>query len=348
VSLIGAAGGSMMTFMGQSAYVAAAGGGGPPPLAATTRDDGSYELLVFTPGRAFVDLASAAGNQRYPGRAVTVPDAERFELDLEVADSSVSGIVVDSESGQPLPDANVDLTAMGLEEGTWKGGADVGPDGRFSIAAEPGEYRLGAQARNRKRASITVSVGPSGLSGVRVEMERGLEITGRVVDTAGRPASGLLLLLADAQGRSGGYANSLADGAFKIGGLEAQPYTLTTGSDLAGWAFRTGLIPGDEPVTLTLHPGGHIAVRVLGPDDQPVKDAYPRIQAVGGQRVQMPGRVSGPTDSNGAYELSAPAGVVDVEVRKDALFWRGAVTVRAGETIPLLLRLQPPPPSKKS
>ena len=42
--------------------------------------------LVFTPGRARVGLDSVAGNQSYPGREVDVPDVDRFELDLEIAD----------------------------------------------------------------------------------------------------------------------------------------------------------------------------------------------------------------------------------------------------------------------
>ncbi len=81
-------------------------------------------------------------------------------------------------------------------------------------------------------------------------------------------------------------------------------------------------------------------MRVVGADEEPVKDAYPQVRSLGGQRVALPGMVSGPTDPNGAFELNAPAGVVDVEARKDALRGRGTVTVRAGETIPLVLHLQ--------
>ncbi len=134
-----------------------------------------------------------------------------------------------------------------------------------------------------------MTVGPGGLSGVRIETEPGLEIKGRVVAAAGRAVPGVSILAADAEGRSGGYANSLADGAFKTGGLGAQPYTLAKGSDLAGWAIRTAT-PGDEPLTLALQPGGHIAVRVLGADEQPVKDAFPQVKSIGGQRVLMPCR----------------------------------------------------------
>ena len=64
---------------------------GPPPLAATTRDDGGYELVVFSPGPGGVDLRSTTARQSYPGREVTIPDVERYELDLEIADTTASG-----------------------------------------------------------------------------------------------------------------------------------------------------------------------------------------------------------------------------------------------------------------
>ena len=57
--------------------------------------------LVFTPGRARVSLDSVAGNQRYPGREVDVPDVDRFELDLEIAETTVSGTVVDKDERRP-------------------------------------------------------------------------------------------------------------------------------------------------------------------------------------------------------------------------------------------------------
>ena len=155
---------------------------GPPFLVATTQEDGRYELLVFTPGRARVSLDSVAGDQRYPGREVDVPDVDRFELDLEIAETTVSGTVVDKDSGDPVSDASVGLR---------RSSARTGPDGRFSIAVEPGEYRLEAQAPGRRRTVLPLNVGPDGLSDVRVEMERGVDLRGRVVDAAGRPAPSL-------------------------------------------------------------------------------------------------------------------------------------------------------------
>ena len=71
--------------------------------------------------------------------------------------------------------------------------------------------------------------------------------------------------------------------------------------------------------------------------------AHPRVETIDGVRVRMPGRVSGPTDSSGLYELASPAGVVEVVVNTEKGTGRGSVTVRAGETVPLSVVLQPEP-----
>lgn len=60
--------------------------------------------------------------------------------------------------------------------------ARTGPDGRFSLAVEPGEWQLSATAPGRKLTVLPLNVGPAGLSDVQVEMERGVEVRGRVVD----------------------------------------------------------------------------------------------------------------------------------------------------------------------
>ena len=176
-------------------------------------------------------------------------------------------------------------------------------------------------------------------------MERGVELRGRVVDPAGRPVPSLEIVAADAGGDFAGSAYTLADGSFQIDGLGAQPYTLVTGGDLPGWAVRGGVTPGDEPVTLALRPGGRIAVRVLGADGRPVKDAYPEVQRVGGLAVVMPGG-SGSTDASGFVEIGAPAGLLEIEAGIGAQTGQGTVTVRAGETSPLSVVLQAEPPKQ--
>jgi hypothetical protein len=95
---------------------------------------------------------------------------------------------------------------------------------------------------------------------------------------------------------------------------------------------------------LTLRPAGHIRVRVVDPAGLPVKDAYPRVQAIDGARVRMPGRTSGPTDASGVSELVSPAGVVEVVAYGEKGTGRGTVTVAPGGTVPLIVVLQPEAP----
>jgi protocatechuate 3,4-dioxygenase beta subunit len=334
VSLMSLEGAPVTLYMGVAARAHEAPSG-PPFLVATTREDGSYELVVFTPGRARVSLEAAAGRERYPGREVQVPDVDRFELDLEIAETQVSGTVVDKDGGEPIAEASVRIR---------RSSARTGPDGRFTLAVEPGEWRLEADAPGRKRTVLPLSVGPAGLSDVRVEMERGVELRGRVVDIAGRPAPNLEVVAADAMGDFAGSVYTLADGSFRMGSLGEEPYTLVTGGDLMGWAVRGGVTPGGDAVTLVLRPGGRIALRVLGPDGRPVEHAYPEVLRVDGLRVVMPGGW-GSTDANGFVEIGAPAGRLEVEADSREGTGRGAVSVPAGATVPLEIPVSPRKPN---
>ena len=332
---------SAFTFVGPATPGTAAIRSGPPPLTATTREDGRYELVVYSPGRSHVEMQELAGGRVFPGRDVEVPDVELFTLDLELAEAAVSGVLVDAESGQPVEDGGVQL--HGAEPGgTWAGGGPAGRDGTFTIPVEPGEYRLTARAPRRKPETVDVSVGPAGVDGLRIEMEHGLLVRGRLVDAHDRPAAGLSVFASDPEsGGRVGYARSLADGAFLLDGLEDKPYTFAAGTELAGFAIRTGVTPGDEPLTLRLSPAGRVAVRVLDAAGRPVKDAYPHVRVVEGAPTYLPGLRSAPTNEAGVAELPAPAGTVGVEVRQGSSVGRGSVTVEPGQTAPLDVVLAP-------
>ena len=220
------------------------------------------------------------------------------------------------------------------------GGSPSGADGRFTLTVEPGEYTLQARAPARATASMPLSVGEAGLSDVRVEMEPGREIVGRLVDAAGRGAGGFLVLATAADGE-GDSAHTQPDGTFRIVGLTAVTHTVVGGSELAGLGFVKGVTPGGDPVTVRLQPAGEIAVRVVDATGAPVKDAYPAVDRIDGVRVRLPGRVSGPTDANGHYTLASPAGGVEVEVRSGTTLARGAVAVVSGQTASLQIALPP-------
>lgn len=338
VGLMSRRGGSVMAFMG--ATPASAASSGPPPLSAVTREDGGYELLVFAPGPYFVQMSRGA--QSFGDRAVDVPDVERFALDLAIASTTVAGVVVERDTGAPRGGVGVSLRPEAPQAGgSAGGGAETGPDGRFAIAVEPGEYRLGAGSRDLQPVDMPLSVGSGGIADLRVEMEPGLEIAGRVLDAAGRPAPGQLVLATVDDGTSGGHANSTADGTFRIGGLAARPHAVVGGSESAGFGVRAGVVPGGEPLALTLRPAGRIAVRVVDTAGRPVAEAYPRVESVDGVRMRLPGRTSGPTDPDGLFDLASPPGRVEVAVGHESGRGRGAATVRSGERVPLTVVLEP-------
>jgi hypothetical protein len=341
VSVMGRDSGAVSAFMGMTSS-AASPPQGPPPLTATTREDGGYELLVFGPGPSYVQMRSP--EQSYPAREVDVPDVERYELDLEVAEASVSGVVVDKEPGTPLAEALVTLREPG-PEGKWKGGGTSGPDGRFSIAAEPGEYLLEARARSRKPSTLAVTVGTGGLSDVRLEMEAGLDIRGRVRTPRDVRGGGRVYAIdaeGDARASTAAERPSLPDGSFHLSGLDARPYALVCGSERAGFAMRTGVTPGDDPVALTLRPGGRVLARVVGPDGAPATDTYLRLVSWDGVRFRSaPVGDARPTETPGVVEVAVPAGSIEIAAAwGNKTYGSATARVLSGETTSLDLVLK--------
>ena len=222
-----------------------------------------------------------------------MPDVDRFELDLEIAETTVSGTVVDQDGGAPVPDASVGL--MTTEGDGRGGGSETGPDGRFSIAVEPGEYRLEARGPRPRGPPPALNVGPSeGRSDVRVEMERGLDLRGRVLDSAGRPGPGSPdpgQPLPTARAPATRTPARSPTARFRIDGLAAKPYALVGGSELPGCAFRRGVTPGDEPVDPDVAARGadrraRASIRRGSRSRTPIRE----VETIDGLRVRMPGR----------------------------------------------------------
>jgi hypothetical protein len=138
----------------------------------------------------------------------------------------------------------------------------------------------------------------------------------------------------------------LPDGSFHLGGLDASPYALVCGSDHAGFAMRTGATPGDDPVTLTLRPGGTILARVASPDGTPVKDVYLRIVSWDGVRFRsLPVGDSRATPVPGVFEVAAPTGSIEIAAAWGSKVYGSlAARVLPGETtnVDLVLKELPP------
>ena len=339
VSLTGGAGGM------SGWYVPGTGGqtpaGGPPPLAATTREDGSFDLVVFAPGRYRVSLRALGSSQLYAGRWLEVPDVERYETELETGATEVSGIVVERDNGEPLSRVEVEATSTIAGGPSRRALGETGADGRFTLSVEPGEVRLEATAEKYKPATAVLNVGADGLSDVRLELERGLAVTGRVVDEAGRPQGDVAIQALDSAGHAlfNAFVYSLADGSFRIDGLESGSYTLCAGSSSRGFGLRTGVRSG-ESATVQLRPPARLAVLVIGPEGGPVKDASLEVRTWDGVLVDAPVVDTSPTDVAGRAEISVPAGRLEVTAGAGKLSGSAVVGTVAGETVPVEIRLR--------
>ncbi|MFN8090789.1 MAG: carboxypeptidase-like regulatory domain-containing protein [Vicinamibacteria bacterium] len=333
IGFMDARGGTVMTVYGVRSPVSEPG---PPPMNAVSREDGTYELVVFTPGRHSV--VATIGAQTVPGRDVDVPDVERFEYDLEIGSATVSGVVVDAEGGAPVSGAS--LYAQRQEADEWSASAEAGADGRFSFGVEPGDYRLRVRAVDRQPIDMPLSVGAAGVSDVRVEMQRGLAISGRVLDATGRPTPGLAVAALEVPGAYGARSIAVGDGSFRIAGLADKPYRLLCGTAALGYAVRDGVKAGREPVTLRLRQGGRILVRVVDAAGQPVVGAAVFLARLDGFATHAISEGPHPTEDGGIASVSSPEGLATVRVAgpgEDAA--TGTVAVRAGETAALTITL---------
>lgn len=303
------------------------GTGGPQMMTGTTREDGSFELLVDSPGPKRVTVSTADRKMSLPMRRVEIPDAETHTLDLSFSGVMVEGIAVDKQTEQPVPRASVWAVAK-TEPGGPGGGADAGPDGRFRLELEPGEYRLVGYAEEYAEAEGEVSVGGGGAADVRLAFSRGVSLRGRVVDEGRRGLANVSVMSMPAEGSASGdhdgFTQSAVDGSFVLHGLQPRPQNLLASvTDLFGVLMAA--VPGEKEVLVTLRPGGLVALRVLGPDGTPAARASARVtkldnRPVGG--LLSPAR----TDAQGSIELRVPAGTLEIAASKDGN--RGSVVVQ--------------------
>ena len=218
--------------------------------------------------------------------SVDIPDSETFVLDLAYAGASIGGLVVDKDTGAPIARASVRASPQDRDRG-WSNGRTF-DDGRFELEVEPGEYDVVARAEGYASTRQQATVDLAGAPDLRLELAHGLAITGRLLDAAGRPVSGLQVGALTEDGSQGEYATSLPDGTFRIDGLASSgQWNLAAGSRLAGYGVRAGVAAGEKDITLSLRRGGVVHLLVLK-DGAPLTGAWASVQRVGGVAVTIP------------------------------------------------------------
>jgi hypothetical protein len=353
--------GLRLRFMGEGGTTMSMGGGfdsvaaaptGPQRHTGTTGEDGTFALIVDSPGKYWVMTESVDGRTNYPSRELQIPDAETHIVELTFSGVPVTGVVIDKETDQPVKQAFVRAMPKDKDKAASGGGATrTGADGRFQFDVDPGEYTLSAGAEGYGATNNTVTVGATGLADARVELEKGLEIKGRVVDASGQPVPSVnVSVRSAAAGESSPVSDpaggqTLPDGTFRIAGLAAKPYNLCTGTELAGYAVRMGVSPGGADVTMTLHPAAKIRLLIKGPDGAPLAKAWPNVTKLGGAPISVSWMgPRAPSDSAGMAEMSTPAGALEIEVWSPTYKGKTTVSVAEGATATAEVTLTEPVP----
>jgi protocatechuate 3,4-dioxygenase beta subunit len=316
---------------------------GPQRMTALTREDGSYEMLVDEPGKGSIRIEALDGSVSYPMQRVEFPDADTFAFDITLPAAAVGGVVVDRETDQPLAKANVVARSVNSPSGTSAvSNTMTGADGRFRLDVEPGEYQVSGRAEGFTGETVTLNVGESGASDVRLALSRGLSIRGRVVDARGQATGGVRVgAVTGEAGTWAGWANSMPDGTFEIAGLAAGDLNLVAQSELGFFALRPGVSAGSSDVVLTLRRGGRVAVTVLGPDGAAVRGASVSVRRVSGMAASGIGATM-PTDARGNTEINVPAGSVELRATLEGrLEGFATVAVSEGATVPVEITLAP-------
>jgi protocatechuate 3,4-dioxygenase beta subunit len=348
--------GLRLRFMGEGGMTMSMGGGfdsvaaaptGPQRHVGTTGEDGTFALIVDTPGRYWVQTESVDGRTNYPSRELQIPDAETHTVEIAFSGVPVTGVVIDKETDQPVKQAFVRAIPKDKDKAASGGGSTrTGADGRFQFDVDPGEYTFTAGAEGYGVKNDTLTVGSTGLADARIELEKGLEIKGRVLDASGQPVPSLTVIVRSAAAEPdtpGGQ--TLPDGTFRIAGLAAKPYNLCTGTELAGYAVRMGVSPGGGDVTMTLRPAAKVRLLIKGPDGAPMAKAWPNVTKLGGAPIGVPwmgGRA--PSDSAGIAEMSTPAGGLEIEVWSPTYKGKTTVSVAEGATVTAEVTLTEPIP----
>lgn len=160
----------------------------------TTAEDGGFRLCAL-PGRCTLTVWDDAALERRT-TPVDVREGQEATVDLTIhTGPSVSGHVVDAD-GRPAADVVVRARVWAGSRGHL---AVTGGDGSFRIGGLPEQCEVALEAwRGEEGLTVPVVAKPPFPKGIRLQIGvlPQLVWTGRVVDTEGRPAPGVGVLLA--------------------------------------------------------------------------------------------------------------------------------------------------------
>lgn len=334
-----------------------------------TEPDGHFELLGLIPGSYML---------MFDGEGLL---SSGFEHSLQIDDRDPDDMLVELERGtqirgrvEPPVAGRIEVSNRkdrgGLElmlaaAKLAKATANIQADGSFVIDTVPaGAWKLLATGDDGSQGQLEIEIGEAGLDDAVIALTPRSKVTGSVRNAGGEPVPGLTVTLEGAGGparnfpgmqgrRSAGAGVTAADGGFVVWGVDAGTYTVAV-HDAAGQAVEVSGAAGTPPAVeavagldvtefdlqVTL-PRGVIAGRVLGPEGQPMVDAWVTVRGGDSASSWGGGTNTTITDTEGAFAFEGLAmGSFDVLVRGPDSETRGKVEDVAPNGGPVEVRLE--------
>lgn len=327
-------------------------------VSATSAADGTFTLVGLEDAQHFLNAAAEGYVETGQGAAMTgMPktyrpgQGEPVELVLQ-ATVSIAGRVV----GGPGEQSGVSVVATRV--GSWSPNhSALDGSGGFVIAGvTPGRYSLTAVGGEWITLEpVEVRVGPDGLSGVELQLERGPRVEVRVRLT-GRPLEGAQLQLTGGDaGRGfspvGASTASVTDASGQgiLSGITPGEYTLQVSHDACASAtVPVAVSTGTQAVEVELEAGAVLQGKLLDADGTPAMAQLFLVRE--GESLVGGTSLDGSTDGEGAFEitgLTAGSYVVHaVDVTSGGMSPKlkrlGTVQFAAGETLQREFRFEAP------
>ncbi len=223
------------------------------------------------------------------------------------------------------------------------GDARTASDGTVALTELPrGETWILAYAEGRARASTRLFLeDPASVPGRRREVDLvlkdGAELVVRVIDTGNQPVAGLEVETASSDPLPH-LARTSELGLATFDRLPSPPFAVSVA--VAGFEpiHRTGVFPGNEPLTLKLERLGGFDVRVEDPDGEPARGAVVLISGPG----LWPARSTTTNDDGIATITGLRASVYDLKARQGDLVSKTdlSIPLARGQTLDRTLRLE--------
>ena len=328
-------------------------------VSATSAADGTFTLVGLEDAQHFLNAMAEGYVEMGQGPAVMTGmpktyrpgQGEPVELVLQ-ATVSIAGRVV----GGPGEQSGVSVVAN--RAGSWSPNHSVlDESGGFVIAGvTPGRYSLSAVGGEWITLEpVEVRVGPDGLSGVELQLERGPRVEVRVRLT-GQPLAGAQLQLTGGDagkvfspGATSTAAVTDASGQGTLSGITPGEYTLQVSHDAcASTTVPVAVSTGTQAVEVELEAGAVLQGTLLKSDGTPAMAQLFLVRE--GESLVGGTSLDGSTDGEGSFEITGlTAGsyvlhAVDMTSggMSPKLKRLGTVHFAAGETLQREFRLAPP------